>query len=195
MDYNTNLNGDLLKCIENFSLDRYHRVALNEQIFNMKKTKTWFPEGFILVPLFFLIYTNDIPSELCCSAKLFRDDETLFSVVKVVNETATKLNEDLENIGKWVHQRCIIILTKRKWKKKFYFQGKNWKIPIATSFLLKKKSCFLISITPWSSVTFKIKFPHGFERKVFYYKWWYIFIREVRCSIPRWPLLLVYRAF
>ena len=45
MDYNTNLNGDLLKCIESFWLDRYHRVGLNEQIFKMKKTKTWFPEG------------------------------------------------------------------------------------------------------------------------------------------------------
>ena len=178
MDYNTNLNGDLLKCIESFSLDRYHRVALNEQIFKMKKTKTWFPEGFILVPLFFLIYTNDLPSELCCSAKLFYDDKTLFSVVKVVNEIATKLNEDLENIGKWVNQRCILILTKRKWKNKFYFQGKTFKLPIATSFLLKKKSRFLISNTPWSSVTFKTKFPYGFERKVFYYKWWYIFIRE-----------------
>ena len=45
-------------------------------------------EGFILGPLVFLIYINYLPSELCCSPKLFADDTSKFSVVKNVNETA-----------------------------------------------------------------------------------------------------------
>ena len=49
------------------------------------------------------MYINDLPSELSCSPKLFADDVSLFSVVKNVNETAKKLNKDLENISKWDH--------------------------------------------------------------------------------------------
>ena len=55
-------------------------------------------------PLFFLIYINDLPSELRCSAKLFADDTYLFSVVENVNETTANLNKHLENINKWAQQ-------------------------------------------------------------------------------------------
>ena len=61
------------------------------------------PQESILGPLFFLIYINDLPSELCCSAKVFADFISLFSVVRDAIETATKLNKDLENISKWAH--------------------------------------------------------------------------------------------
>ena len=54
--------------------------------------------------LFFLVYINDLPSELSCSSKLFADDTSLFSVIKNVNKTAKKLNKDLENISKWARQ-------------------------------------------------------------------------------------------
>ena len=39
--------------------------------------------------------------ELCCSPKLFADDTSPFSVVTItnVNETAKKLNQDLENMS------------------------------------------------------------------------------------------------
>ena len=50
--------------------------------------------------LFFLIYINDLSSEVSCSLKLLADNTFLSSVVKDVNETTKKLNKDLDNISK-----------------------------------------------------------------------------------------------
>ena len=94
------INSDLFKLIESFLSDRYQRVALNGQNLQVEKNYDW---GSSRV-CFFLIYISHLPSELCCSPKLFADDKSLFSVVKDVNETAKKLNKDLENISKWAHQ-------------------------------------------------------------------------------------------
>ena len=98
------INGDLLRLIESFLSDRYQRVVLNGQTSNWNKVKAGIPQGSILGPLFFLIYINVLPSELRCSAKLFADDTSQFSVVENVNETTTNLNKDLENINKWAQQ-------------------------------------------------------------------------------------------
>ena len=83
-----------------FLSDRHQRVVSNGQTFKWNKITAGVPQGSILGPLFFLIYINDIPSWLSFSPKLFADDTSLFSVVKNVNETAKKLNKDLENISK-----------------------------------------------------------------------------------------------
>ena len=78
------ITGDLLRLIESFLSDMYQRVVLNGQTSTWSKIKAGVPQGSILGPLFFLIYINDLPSELRCSAKLFPDDTSLFSVVENV---------------------------------------------------------------------------------------------------------------
>ena len=98
------ITSDLLRLIESFLSDRYQRVVLNGNNSNWNKIKAGVPQRSILDPLFFLIYINDLPSELRCSAKLFADDTSLFSVVENVNETTANLNKDLENIKKWAQQ-------------------------------------------------------------------------------------------
>ena len=98
------INGDILRLIESFLSDRSQRVVLNGHTSNRNKIKAGVRQGSTLGPLFFLIYINDLLSELRCSAKLCPDGTSLFSVVENVNETTTNLNKDLENINKWVQQ-------------------------------------------------------------------------------------------
>ena len=54
-------------------------------------------------PLFFLIYINDLPSELKSNVKLFADDTSLFTVVKDKNENANIFNKDLQSIFTWTY--------------------------------------------------------------------------------------------
>ena len=62
------------------------------------------PQGSVLGPLFFSIYINDLVDNVSSEAKLFADDESLFTVVYDVDVVADKLNRDLDIISNWAHQ-------------------------------------------------------------------------------------------
>ena len=62
------------------------------------------PQGSRLGPLLFLIYINDLSDNLQYNPKLFADDTSLFSTVKVHERTANNLSSNLEKINKWAFQ-------------------------------------------------------------------------------------------
>ena len=57
------------------------------------------PQGSMLGPLFFLIYTSDLSDGLTANPKLFADDTSLFSVIHNINSIANDLNSDLMKIS------------------------------------------------------------------------------------------------
>ena len=61
------------------------------------------PYDSILVPLFFLIYINDLTKGISSTAELFADDTSIFSVVNV-NVSSDQMNKDLEKISMCVCQ-------------------------------------------------------------------------------------------
>ena len=71
------INGDLFKIIESFLSDRYQRVVLNGENFKWNKPKADVCHGSVLTQVFFLIYINHLPSDHCCSPKLFADDASV----------------------------------------------------------------------------------------------------------------------
>ena len=62
------------------------------------------PQGSVLGPLLFLICINDLPDGLISLCKIFADDASLFSKVRNINNSANKLNDDLEKISQWAYQ-------------------------------------------------------------------------------------------
>ena len=62
------------------------------------------PQGSILGPLLFLIFSNDLADGLSSNAKLFADDTSFFSFMHDVDTSANELNNDLYQINKWAFQ-------------------------------------------------------------------------------------------
>ena len=98
------ISGSLLKLIQNYLDNRFQRVLLNGQTSEWKPVKAGVPQGSILGPLFFLVYINDICSNLSTNVKLFADDTSLFSIVNDANKSFENLSNDLCIISNWAYQ-------------------------------------------------------------------------------------------
>ena len=105
------VSGNLLGLTKSFLSDKVQRVTLNGQRVTLNgKTsdceciRAGVSQGSILGPPFFLIYINDLATDLKLNIKLFADDTSLFSIVSDPLETANILNKDLDKIRGWAEQ-------------------------------------------------------------------------------------------
>ena len=85
------ISGKFYNLLENYWSGRFQRVALNGQTSSWRTVLAGVPQGLILGQLLFLIYINDLPNEFKSNVKLFRDDTSLFTIVKDKNKGANKI--------------------------------------------------------------------------------------------------------
>ena len=84
--------------MSDFLSERRQRVVLNGQASTWANATAGVPQVFILGPLLFLIYLNDLFEGLSTNAKLFANDTSLFSDIHHSQTSANVLNKDLEMI-------------------------------------------------------------------------------------------------
>ena len=66
--------------------------------------KAGVPQRFVLEPLFFLLYINDLTVNFDSNPKLFADDTSLLSIVKNVAQCNSQLSSDLTKIYDWAYK-------------------------------------------------------------------------------------------
>ena len=71
---NYGINGNLLLWFEDYLQNRSQTIFINENFSSHKSTTAGVPQGYVLGPLLFLIYVNDISDDLTGVARLFADD-------------------------------------------------------------------------------------------------------------------------
>ena len=98
------ISDKILNIINDFLSFRKQRVVLNEQASSWVSIDGGVRQDFILGPLLFLIYINDLSDDLSTTVKLFADDTSLFSILQNVNTSASHLNSDLSKISNCAFQ-------------------------------------------------------------------------------------------
>ena len=72
------IGGDLLRWIRDYLNNRSFRVKVNGVLSDPKATIRGVPKGSILGPLLFLLFIDDLPSQLDCKVVLFADDAKIW---------------------------------------------------------------------------------------------------------------------
>ena len=72
------------------------------------------PQGWVLGPLFFLIYVNDLHFVLNdCGVKLYADDTVLFQSGENCDQAERKLQASLNSFSMWCSQNALTINAKK----------------------------------------------------------------------------------
>ena len=107
-------------------MNRFQRVVLNGQNLNWKEILAGVPQGFILGPLFSLMFINDIPDGIQSNIEIFADDASIFSVMKDGISASVTLNEDLNLISNWAYTwKMSFNLDPSKQAKEITFSNKR----------------------------------------------------------------------
>ena len=76
-------------------------MVLNRSNSEWKTINAGVSHGSILGPLLFLLFINDIVTDIKASIKLFADDTSLYVTVDTPQNAADIINRDLEKIHQW----------------------------------------------------------------------------------------------
>ncbi|XP_065684354.1 uncharacterized protein LOC124808116 [Hydra vulgaris] len=91
----TSIPSNILNWIDSFLKNRKQRVVMGEVVSDWCKVYSGVPQGFVLGPLLFLLYINDLPQCISSITKLYADDTKIISVIKEHNDL-TNIQNDID---------------------------------------------------------------------------------------------------
>lgn len=90
-----------VKLLTSYLSDRVFRVREENDYSSLKDIKAGVPQGSILGPILYLIYTSDLPEIEDIKVATFADDTSLMATGRNIVESSTKLQEANYSISNW----------------------------------------------------------------------------------------------
>ena len=117
---NCGIQGNLIKWIEQWLTKRNQRVILEGHTSREVPVKSGVPQGTVLGPLMFLLYINDIDTDILSTIRLFADDCIIYRAIDSEHDSQY-LQKDLDTILHWAEiwqmklniDKCVIIRCTR----------------------------------------------------------------------------------
>lgn len=94
------IDGKLLTWIEAFLFHRKQCVIVNDNKSNWSEVSSGIPQGSVLGPTLFLIYINDIETEIQSIIRLFADDTKLFNIADTDTDKL-RIQNDTDKLEEW----------------------------------------------------------------------------------------------
>ena len=93
------ITGATLRWFTDYLNGRRQRVVIPGAMSDWVYIKAGVPQGSILGPLLFLVYINDIVTDIGANIRLFADDTSLYIIVENPVDASLCLNRDLQKIS------------------------------------------------------------------------------------------------
>ena len=94
------INNEITNWVRSFLTNRRQKVVVNGHHSNWSEVTSGIPQGSILGPLLFILYINDLPSEITSNVMLFADDTKIFHEIKSIDDQEL-LQSDINNMFEW----------------------------------------------------------------------------------------------
>lgn len=87
--------------LKSYLSDRFFRVKQEDDYSDLKPIKAGVPQGSVLGPILYLLFTYDLPNNQNCVTATFADDTAILSVGTTILESTTQLQQTLNEIYNW----------------------------------------------------------------------------------------------
>jgi hypothetical protein len=95
------ITGNLQNWIKEFLNGRTQQVVINDKTSSPLPVLSGVPQGSVLGPVLFLIYVNDLPSDIISEIYLFADDAKLFMPLEDDRDHQSRIQYDLIKLQEW----------------------------------------------------------------------------------------------
>lgn len=121
------IDGPLLQWFKHFLTNRMQRVVIRGKCSDWTSVKSGVPQGTILGPILFIIYINDISTDLTSTVKIYADDTKIYRTISSPDVDIPALQSDLDRLSIWANKwqmhfnpdKCEVMrITHRKDKTK-----------------------------------------------------------------------------
>ena len=88
--------------LESYLTERFFRIKQGDAYSELKEIKAGVPQGSVLGPVLYLLYTSDFPKLECSIVATFADDTAILAVGSSNDESTGKLQTTINQIQKWM---------------------------------------------------------------------------------------------
>ena len=102
------LTSHLFSEFNSYLSNRSQSVCTNGTVSDPEPIPHGVPQGYVLGPLLFIIYVNDLPSvvKYCC-VEMYADDTLLYFASSSANSIEFNLSADLANVIHWLNSSYL----------------------------------------------------------------------------------------
>ena len=103
------MDGPLLQWFKHFLTNRMQRLVIRGKCSDWTSVKSGVPQGTILGPILFIIYINDISTDLTSTVKIYADDTKIYRTISSPDVDIPALQCDLDRLGIWANKWQIYL--------------------------------------------------------------------------------------
>jgi len=108
LETNFGIKGMLFTWLQDYLSNRKQYTVLNGKTSDLRLVKVGIPQGSVLGPTLFTLYTSDLPDAVISAATyMYADDTTLFCIGDSVDDVTRQLNKALEELLHWCEQNSL----------------------------------------------------------------------------------------